>query len=745
MFSFRDFRNYLPNRDFYGLVTLLAERNRDRLLRAEPGLLRLIPWLTLLFLCVTALTLGTSLHRSYHTAFSDTQERLTLLSKIVESELTLQTTGAETSNLTIEESFQKITSSLTNERTSFLLTDPQGSIQSAQPPQNSGVLSPPDPSTHVLLTTPLQKSGFLLVVAQSYSSLLADWYRQVLLSSIFFSVAGLTLVFICLILQQRSKYESRNDSISNAISTRINSTLRYSKCGLWDWDISRGHMLWSQSMYELLGLDPRQDPLPASEIQELIHPGDCNLYEIAEKMLQDETMVFSQSFRMRHANGSWIWIQARAEMVLPPILDNAHLIGIALDVTEQKTLVHQNAVVTTRLHDAIETISEAFVLWDSSNRLVMSNSKYRDFHKLPMHIAQPGTRYKDLIAQANPPVVRTKIDCGHNADQNANMFEVMFRDGRWLHVSEHRTKDGGYVSIGTDITPLKRQQAQLTKNQQELKETVADLEGSRKALEEQAQQLINLAEKYATEKDRAEAASKAKSEFLANISHELRTPLNAIIGFSEVMESQIFGPLGAGKYLEYCRDIRKSGQHLTELIQQILDMSKIENGCMELEMEEVDVKDLIKEILQTLTPKFRSKNLQITRTLKGNYSAKVDRRAIKQILQNILSNAIKFTPKGGKITLKAENVDGNIIISVTDTGIGIPKSALSKLGRPFEQVENQFRKAHDGSGLGLAIARSLVELHEGKLQITSQSHKGTCVTLSLPASEPHLALVTEVA
>src|SRR5262249_6805201 len=163
----------------------------------------------------------------------------------------------------------------------------------------------------------------------------------------------------------------------------------------------------------------------------------------------------------------------------------------------------------------------------------------------------------------------------------------------WLHISERRTKDGGYVSVGTDITPIKLHEQRLIDSERRQIATIADLRQSQETLQTQTLQLTELAEKYALEKTRAEEASQAKSKFLANMSHELRTPLNAIIGFSEIMESGLFGPLGATKYDEYCRDIRASGQYLLEVIDDILDMSKIEAGRIELELQKLDLQNVL--------------------------------------------------------------------------------------------------------------------------------------------------------
>ena len=172
---------------------------------------------------------------------------------------------------------------------------------------------------------------------------------------------------------------------------------------------------------------------------------------------------------------------------------------------------------------------------------------------------------------------------GDFGDGDARTYEARLADGRWLQVNERRTRDGGYVSVGTDITALKEHEQQLLKSEQLLLATVAQLRQSRRSLEAQAQQLADLAERYHEQKAQAEMANRAKAEFLANMSHELRTPLNAIIGFSQLMEGETFGPLGSEKYRDYCAHILASGQYLLNVITDVLDMSRLESGRIRLQ------------------------------------------------------------------------------------------------------------------------------------------------------------------
>jgi len=339
--------------------------------------------------------------------------------------------------------------------------------------------------------------------------------------------------------------------------------------------------------------------------------------------------------------------------------------------------------------------------------------------------------------------VRMQLSAEGRTMPGARTFEAQLEDGRWLQISERRTKDGGFVSVGTNITELKRHEEKLLDSEKRLKATVVDLRSSQQALERQTEQLAYLAERYAEQKDRAEEANQAKSAFLANMSHELRTPLNAIIGFSEMMESGMFGPLGDAKYLEYCRDISGSGRYLLDVINDILDMSKIEAGRISLEDETIELDAFLADTMRMFAARVGEKQLAVSAQIEPSIRLRADRRMIKQIMINLLSNAVKFTPEGRRITVRARMVNSYVNIAIEDTGIGIPKGALKNLGRPFEQVESQLTKRHGGSGLGLAIAKSLTELHGGAMRIRSTLGVGTIVLVRLPVDTALVAIEHE--
>ncbi len=556
---------------------------------------------------------------------------------------------------------------------------------------------------------------------------LQDGMSRPLIASAALSGGYLVLAYMLVRLRE-SKLEAEAALVEN--QQRFDMAFAGARCGIWDWDLSENRVYWSSAMFDMVGLKQASKRLSPNEIKALAHPDDMDAIDEISRAVTRPSRSYDTTFRLRHADGSWIWMHAKGQVWSGNRAAGDRLVGITIDITEQKIAEARVSEANERLRDAIESIGEAFVLWDAEGKLVTANSKLGEFLNLSEDAMAPGITRDNVMSRAG---VGDAWPVAEGGETETAVSEIRLPTGRWLQISERRTKTGGHVNVGTDITAIKEQEAALTDNKLALEKTVRDLESSRRKLQEQARQLVDLAEKYASEKTRAEAANRSKSEFLANMSHELRTPLNAIIGFSEIMGSGLFGELGSPKYKEYASDIHASGTHLLELINDILDMSKIEAGRMTLEAQPLDLSEVVEESLRLVSGRAEVAKVTIENELPALPTVQADKRAVKQVLLNLLSNAVKFTPAGGSIHLKGSSKDGIVTIAVEDTGIGIPASALPKIGRPFEQVESQHSKKHKGTGLGLALSRSLVELHGGTLTIESTEGVGTTVSFTLPA------------
>lgn len=568
-----------------------------------------------------------------------------------------------------------------------------------------------------------------IFISEPTELIYAEWRKTVSLNiTLFAGTVGVMLAILYAYFSQAARVRD-TDLISEKIQNRIDMAMMRGRCGLWDWNMASGRVYWSRSMYEMLGYASQESLLSIAQITNIIDPADADLYELARELMNGEKDHIDLTIPMRHALGHPVWMRIRAEIAQG---EEPHLVGISFDISEQHQFIEQTTRADLRIREAIENISESFVLWDSEGRLVMSNSKFREHASLSDDLLQPGVQRITVEATSKAAISEQAIE----EDAYGNITRIrQMSDGSWLKINERRTQDGGLVSVGTDISELKQQQKRLEDSAQSLYSMIQGLRSARETAQQRANEVEKLNISLQAEKERAESANKSKSEFLANMSHELRTPLNAIIGFSEMMLQATFGPLGSERYAEYMKDIYSSGTHLLTLINDILDMSKIEAGRFTLDCENINLEPVIIEAVRALTPQAQEKAITVHATITDQLNAEVDKRAVRQIFLNLLSNAVKFTPSGGKIDVKAYQETNNIIFVISDTGVGIPQSAIKKLGQAFEQVENQFTKTHTGSGLGLAISRSLVELHKGTLEIKSKHGKGTSVTITLPIQQ----------
>lgn len=357
--------------------------------------------------------------------------------------------------------------------------------------------------------------------------------------------------------------------------------------------------------------------------------------------------------------------------------------------------------------EALDNISDAFVIYDADGHLVVCNENFKALYRYTDDEARPGVHFRELgeidVERGN---VITGDETGREdyLDRKAayrqtlkGSFVVQLADGRWIKTTDRRTKRGGIVSIQTDITDIKRAEQAL-----------------RKA------------------KELAETANRAKSEFLANMSHELRTPLNAIIGFGSVLEQELYGPHTVRKYREYAHDISEAGKHLLGLIDHILDIAKIENDAILLEEKVIDpvaLNEWCANLFDDLT--LRSGIVLTTTSEVDQLLLWGDPQRIRQVVVNLVSNAIKFTSPDGTIAVAWSQADGELHLRVTDTGAGIDPDFLPHVFEPFRQADTRGGPV-EGAGLGLALVKRFVELHGGTITLDSELGAGTTVLVRFP-------------
>jgi two-component system cell cycle sensor histidine kinase PleC len=541
-------------------------------------------------------------------------------------------------------------------------------------------------------------------------------------------VSGILLTL--LLMRQLQTSEEVEDAFASS-EQKFRMAVEAARCGIWEWDLDRDQVFMSEVTGTIFGWGGG-GLVDGEEVIARIAPE--HRVQIRQALEAARTVgAFDVSFRVPTTDGRSTWIDARGQAFGRTDQNGFNrLIGVALDVTQERSAQARAQAAETRLRDAIDSVSEAFALWDRTGKLLMCNGNYRAFFSLEAKLLKPGTGRELINRFVQLAILREQPSPnGRKGEREAELH-----DGRWMRISERRTAEGGLVLTASDITAVKVQEKERAQSEAALRRAVEGLETSQAELAE-------LAHKYAMEKVRAEGANKSKSEFLANMSHELRTPLNAINGFSEIMSGEMFGPLGDRRYKEYSQDILNSGQHLLALINDILDMSKIEAGKMNLKFEPIHIEDVVEDAVRLMRNRAEAAGLDLSFNLPDLPETDADYRAIKQVLLNLLSNAIKFTPRGGRVTVSARvetshtgNMasDRRVRISVRDTGIGIAKDDLSRLAQPFEQIESQHSKTQQGTGLGLALTKSLVELHDGVLLMDSQPGQGTVVSFTLPVS-----------
>ncbi len=537
----------------------------------------------------------------------------------------------------------------------------------------------------------------------------------ILFSLLFVGSAWLIWMLMTQLLKQIDAVRQQNN-VEEVSRQRYRAAIDGSNGGIWEVDLTRNTAFLSQSLAKTMGFAESETHVTLPQFLALFVTEHRDQFY---NLLKRASLNGPFEIEMGAANLP-IFLSCRGR---PTQRDDQTklVIGMALDVTEARGAQARLQSAEARLFDALRSMNDSFVIWDQMDRLVLWNTKFEDFFGFKPGQLQPGMQYAMVEYYADQHIAQTE----DFADLSGS--EIELTDGRWVRYLETHTADGGRVSIGTEVTTIRTREQQLQVNQDALEKTINVLRKSQV-------RIVELAENYEQEKIRAEEANQSKSEFLANMSHELRTPLNAINGFSDIMKKEMFGPLGDPRYREYVNDILFSGQHLLSLINDILDMSKIEAGKMTLNTEPMIMSDMISQVIRIIRGRADENRLKLVYEGSQTPEIEADPRAVKQILLNLATNAIKFTPEGGMVRIAVEAKSAGLIVHVSDTGIGISQEDIARLAQPFEQIDSQHSRKHEGTGLGLALSKSLVELHGGNFNINSVIGEGTTVTFTLPKS-----------
>jgi two-component system cell cycle sensor histidine kinase PleC len=521
---------------------------------------------------------------------------------------------------------------------------------------------------------------------------------------------------LLLLLSQNERRVKLAEAEAERAEAQFKLAADSARAGVFEWRSDEDVIALSEQAAAMLR-SPR-DTLPLAEFAELPAPEDR---PAVEEELRRARRTGALDLRFRVGAGAHLaFIEVRGVAIEDRLVRGpVRFIGSVLDVTPRHAAELRVTRLEHQLRAAIDSFTGPFALWDQRKRLMLWNQAYISAFQLNPDAVRPRASYETIASAAAPRIRREKV---HPVDPQIR--EIELTNGEWLQLVERRTSDGGLVTIGIDITAIKRQEEALKRNDKRNRDLIARLEQSEDRIRRQARDVEEA-------RQRAEEASKAKSAFLANMSHELRTPLTHIIGFSEIMGKELFGPIGSEQYRQYANDIHASGNHLLDLINDILDMAKIEAGKVQLSPRPLDPMEAIETAVRLTRRRADEKGLQIIVDAKDLPEIEADHRAVKQMLINLLSNAIKFTDEGAVMVRGRKHGDG-VMLRVADTGCGIPPEQLPRLAKPFEQVETELSRNHSGTGLGLALSKSLAEMHGGELTIESELGKGTIVSIYLP-------------
>ena len=489
---------------------------------------------------------------------------------------------------------------------------------------------------------------------------------------------------------------------------QFNLAERAARFGYWRAELSDGTAYWSPGMYRLLGIDPHDRPPDSAWLLDQLLPEDKATVEETIATAIKTRSPFSYRTRARDPNVAAQIVDTQGEVAIGEDGRVVAVIGVCYDVTSQVRAEESREKAQQMYRLMTEEASDIILMYDKEGGVLFASHALERVLERSVDEFEYG-KFLELVHPDDREEAAKVAILPAAGETNSACYRVRHAAGHYIWIeattrSVYDAKTGRFESL-----VVVARDATLRKE---------------KEIEAQAA------------RERAEAANKAKSRFLANMSHELRTPLNAVIGFTDLMRQGMFGSLGNPRYEEYATLIYDSGQLLLDLISDMLDMAKIEAGKLELNFERVDLTGTIEDSVRMLSDRADAEGVELGVNMPTTQiSLTADRRAVKQVLLNLLTNAIKFTPRGGRIDVDIGVENDRVTIAVRDTGIGIPAHELPRLGKPFEQVCGDPMLAKSGTGLGLALVRALVEKHGGQMRIESEEGVGTEVTVDFPLTQ----------
>ncbi|MFL2836149.1 MAG: ATP-binding protein [Alphaproteobacteria bacterium] len=549
---------------------------------------------------------------------------------------------------------------------------------------------------------------------------------------LFFSVAGTnTLLILLVFLLSRYQKNEKEMIVNNhsALEHHQKLILNNKDTRYFTWDVKNKKIYLSKKSFSLSKIKSMSS-ISFEEFISHIQAKDINFYQLANNAIQGKINQIEVSFKYR-TNIASKWYKLKGSL-----LNSTHgspfISGLLIDITRDKNQEINAQRMQNTLSEVIDSLPLSFVLWNSKNQLVMCNSKYRDFYSLPSSITKPGTSKSEIIQLSTKSLI--EIDIKNDQDNQLpgliGQKEIQLKDKRWILKTDIKTGAGYIASMALDVSDQKISQQDLLDNENELISKVEELDNLRRKQDIQSKQLIELAGRYSTEKDNIEELENNKSKFLLNMSHELRTPLNAIIGFSDFLKNQIIDD--PNKVQEYAQDIYESGNELLSIISNIESMTSLEKEDVKINKKSQKINTIFDEVLTDFRDDIMSKKITVKNHFNFRERIFCNETAMRQVISNIISNAIKYNKDGGTIIINNNTQNGWLTLEISDNGHGMTNEEVDIIFKPFNKSRRSNIINQEGARLGLPIANTLIQIHDGNIDVKSTPGKGTCVTVSVP-------------